>query len=124
MRMVSPWCQEDSVMAVSDKEDRDNWVRLTLRLPPDLHEEIASRAEASLNTTIIKLLEDGLSLEEKRLDLENKIEAVDDIIDKHEDAARAANDMAEHIGEIVRESVREEIEGALADLKKALKEGK
>lgn len=100
-------------MAVSENEkDRDNWVRLTLRLPPDLHELITENAgPLSLNAAIIKLLEDALNMESE---LRSKIEAVDDIIEQHEEAARATNDLIEQIGDIVRMSVREEIESALA----------
>ena len=42
-------------------DDEKNWTRLTLRLPPHLHQRLVNNASGrSLNTTIIKLLEGGL----------------------------------------------------------------
>lgn len=42
-------------------EDEKNWTRLTLRLPAQLHQRLLDNADGrSLNTTIVKMLEDAL----------------------------------------------------------------
>ena len=50
-------------MVVSNEKDRDNWIRLTLRLPPDVHAKVVKEAGlVSLNTAIVQLLEAALLL--------------------------------------------------------------
>jgi hypothetical protein len=42
-------------------ESEDNWRRLTLRLPPDLHQKLVWIANGrSLNTTIVMLLDEAV----------------------------------------------------------------
>lgn len=46
-------------------EDDKSWTRLTLRLPPHLHQRLVEHANGrSLNTTILKLLEAALGADE------------------------------------------------------------
>ena len=41
-----------------DEKSRDNWVRITLRLPPELHKQLLDNlGNLSLNTSIIQRLE-------------------------------------------------------------------
>jgi len=53
--MASKWCQKDSMRR------REDWTRVTLRLPPDVHGRIAEAAaleNVSLNALILRTLED------------------------------------------------------------------
>lgn len=44
-----------------DDADRDNWFRITLRIPPSLHSDLVTMAgDASLNATIIHRLETSI----------------------------------------------------------------
>lgn len=54
-------------MVVSDDNDRDGWVRLTLRLPPNLHAAILKRAGAySLNSAILQFLQEALLIQDQK----------------------------------------------------------
>lgn len=119
-------------MVVSESEsDRDSWVRLTLRLPPELHAQIeaVSRAGAmSLNAAIVQLLQGALNMQhiashanstldevqKIREELDEKIAAMSQGKDRSEQIIKSMVDaLVANVGEIVRSSVREEIGKAL-----------
>lgn len=62
---VTPiWCQDTITNLVhsADMAKQDDYVRITLRLPPDLHRELAKSAGArSLNSEIVSRLERSIS---------------------------------------------------------------
>lgn len=93
-------------MVVSENEsDRDNWVRLTLRLPPELHAKIVSRAGAmSLNAAIVHFLQNALAHEDVLSDVAKSgskatIEAL-------------ADKLMDDISRTVRESLRDELKAS------------
>lgn len=121
-------------MVVSESEtDRDSWVRLTLRLPPDLHAQVVAKAgPVSLNSAIVQLLTAALNMqdaatqtqalldevqrehEESNRQLQEKIEAYEKGRERSEKTMRVLSEkLLSHIDEVVRVSVREEIEKAL-----------
>lgn len=112
-------------MVVSESDvDRDNWVRLTLRLPPDLHAQIVRDAGAlSLNAAIVQKLTDDHALRgeldllrARLLDNEKRLMGLLQRQDetRSEIATNEKNeDLLTKIGALVRACVREEIEKAL-----------
>lgn len=116
-------------MVSESEKDRDNWVRLTLRLPPELHSQILSRAGVmSLNGAIVHFLQVALKLDEAKANAETLLgeagkmheeidKKLEDYKNRRERGDAIVKDMIEqlsaHIGKVVKSSVREEVAAIL-----------
>lgn len=120
-------------MTADDEKGRENWHRITLRIPPELHQRLlASVGNLSLNAWLMQLLDDGLYANETLrqaqelldramryksvadIDIDKKIAVLDELIVKsketseEEKRAEKALWLAD-ITDIVRSAVKEEL---------------
>lgn len=109
-------------MADEDK-GRDNWHRVTLRIPPELHQKLVESAGTlSLNAWLIMLLDDAMvsSSFVKRSD--SVLEKLNKLREERASASEQKGALANNdallttIRTVIQHTMREEIEKALAQM--------
>lgn len=102
-------------MVVSEGNERENWVRLTLRLPPELHAalETLSREESiSLNGAIVRLLQAALNIEDLKASTYSAIDRLTQVRQEVEEKSKglifgteAINELKTYIDEAVSKAL-------------------